>query len=197
MATCQATLAMPFVVLSLVVGASGLPDWPPPGARFVLNPDRFQSIPTGVCAGNTNAPCAIETIHQMVYAVAEALEAASTPSALDYVLSQINLGLRNQDVNFWPTIINSTGHVIATGAPEPIASFEGTYPYVGSAFQDVLLFESRHASSTLGGVFQDSVWADVQAAAAASPCTFNRLRPATSPAPKLLMIAHPASRPRD
>ena len=87
---------------------------------------------------------------------AELFETSSDATAL---VADVNGGGYNQPTNFWPVVLNATGHVLATGA-EPRAD---TMPVVGSFYQDVVLSESRTGYTGVGGILQDNVWSDIQA----------------------------------
>ena len=154
------------MVPALVNAVLGLPAWPLSESRFILNPSRGSSIPTATCVAQFNTPCAIEKIHQIVYDLAESFEAAVTPEDFDALLAAINAREHNQPVLFWPTVLNGTGHILATGT-EASATYASLYPnasYVGSWFPDVLEHEGRQSSAMLGGVFQSRVWSDILAA---------------------------------
>ena len=129
--------------------------------RHMLNPQHGKRLPTDVCHGQFNTPCAIEMIHLIVYDLAAAFEEATDLAAFQELVSSVNAKRYNMPVLFWPTVLNASGHVLATGT-EASASYEGP-PYVGGFFQDILLYEARHATPDSGGVFQDSVWEDLQA----------------------------------
>ena len=120
------------------------------------------SIPTATCVAQFNTPCAIEKVHQIVYDLAESFNATVTLDDFDALVAAVNAKAYNQPTLFWPTVLNSTGHILATGT-EAGATYSGP-PYVGGFFQDVLEAEGRHGG-TLGGVFQSHVWQDVQDAA--------------------------------
>ena len=161
---------MMFAAAVLVSAALGLPSWPLSDSRFILNPARGASIPTATCVAQFNTPCAIEKVHQIVYDLVEAFEAASTLDALDALLAAVNAREHNQPVLFWPTVLNSSGHVVATGTA-PSAAYAALHPsenasYVGAYFPEVLVREGRQSSADLGGVFQPSVWDDILAATA-------------------------------
>lgn len=151
----------------LLAGSSVLavPSWPPE-TRFILNPKQGASIPTAVCRAQFNTPCAIEKIHQIVYDLAAAFESAATTAAFDQLVAGVNAGQYNEPVLFWPTVLNSTGHLLATGT-EASASYQGP-DYVGGFYPDILVAEGRQVSTSLGGVFQDSLWNDIQARRAAA-----------------------------
>lgn len=144
-----------------------LPAWPPPQTRYILNPVRGESIPTATCYAHFNTPCAIEKVHQVVYELAAAFEAASgNAGAFSALVHAVNSQAWNQPVLFWPTVLNASGHILATGA-----SASDTYSgpaYVGGWYQDVLESEGRHGTGTngkLGGVLQQSMWSRIQTAA--------------------------------
>ena len=174
-------------LLCIVAAAGAVPSWPPL-TRFILNPTRGSSIPTANCRAQFNTPCAIEKIHQIVYELAASFEAAATTTEFDQLVAAVNAKEHNQPVLFWPTVLNSTGYVLATGAPEPGATYTGP-PYVDAFYPDILVAEGRHNADkpTLGGVAQNAVWADIQAAAAR-----------TSPQPPRARRSEPpAAAPRD
>ena len=165
-----------FVLLTLAAGTCALPSWPPDGARYMLNPTRGASIATATCRAYYNTPCAIEKIHQIVYELAALLEAATTTAEYDTLLAAVNAKQYNQPVLFWPVILNSSGHMVATGM-DPADNYQGPV-YVGGFYQDVLEYESRQANPNTGGVFLPSAWEDIQAAAEGDGYVFTEARDA-------------------
>ena len=163
--TCRHWLrAISFALLSCCASCT-LPPWPPPDSRYILNPERSASIPTALCHGQFNTPCAIEKVHQLVYTLAEAFAAASDTASFSALVSEVNDKVYNQPFSFWPTVLNSTGHVLATGV-NGSQSYSGP-AYVGGWYQDILVHEGRHGSDdpNVGGVLQYGVWDRIKAAA--------------------------------
>ena len=163
--TCRHCLrAISFALLSCCASCA-LPPWPPPDSRYILNPERSASIPTALCHGQFNTPCAIEKVHQLVYNLAEAFAAANDTASFSALVSEVNDKVYNQPFSFWPTVLNSTGHVLATGV-NGSQSYSGP-AYVGGWYQDILVHEGRHGSDNpnVGGVLQYGVWDRIKAAA--------------------------------
>ena len=161
---CQHWLRLFSFALLPCCASCALPSWPPQ-SRYILNPERGVSIPTALCAGQFNTPCAIEKVHQIVYDVAEAFAAANDTAEFIALVSSVNDKAYNQPVAFWPTVLNSTGHVLATGV-NGSQSYSGP-AYVGGWYQDILIHEGRQDSDDpdVGGVLQYGVWERIKAAA--------------------------------
>ena len=133
----------------------------------------------------------METIHQLVYEVAEALENATDTAAFEALLAAVNQWQFNLRGGFWPVVVNSSGHVLASGAVTRYAGLfyrilyyrgreaAGGAPAPPAAFNNMLpgwydqRLEERSGSHSYnssmydesedsGAVLTGSVWRDLQ-----------------------------------
>ena len=110
---------------------------------------------TSTCNSHFNTPCSIQAAHAIVEEVAVAL-AASTSEALDLVAD----GRFNRRYSFWPTILNSSGAVVASGRQPRLVpdarntsqghAYYGFRAYVGVNFEQA---ESEEAGVSQSGLF--------------------------------------------
>ena len=113
------------------------------------------ALVTSTCNSHFNTPCSIQAAHAIVEEVAVAL-AASTSEALDLVAD----GRFNRRYSFWPTILNSSGAVVASGRQPRLVpdarntsqghAYYGFRAYVGVNFEQA---ESEEAGVSQSGLF--------------------------------------------
>ena len=154
---------MKTVLLILVSAHLGEPSsWPIKNSRFILNPRRGESMATAVCAAYFNTPCAIEKVHQIVYELAALFETASSTVAVDDIISGVNAKKFNQPTSFWPTVVDSSGVIVASGVPIQAA-------YVNRTFVSAVIAEGR-VQEGKGGILQPLLFERLQCATDPSIC---------------------------
>ena len=123
------------------------PPPPAPPERF-LGAYKPTSAVISTCSAHFATPCAISLVHDVVLNVTNAFQ----PNNAYATFQSINSGFYNHDFLFWPTVLSSSGAVVASGRRVAAAGVGLTYvpDHTNANFE---LSEATETDVTQTGVF--------------------------------------------